>query len=77
MRSSLFTTPGACPLPPAPAGNRRTGLARYVTRFLRFFFRFGVCPLCITASVGYGTYRLLARLLSSPQTTPSHATRKP
>ncbi len=74
MYTSLFNAPKACPLPPAGTGRRPTGLLRYAKNVLLFFFRFGVCPLCITASVGYGTYRLVARLFSSPQTPPSRAT---
>jgi hypothetical protein len=72
MQPSIFT-PRACPLPPARTGSRKTGLIRYLKNFLLFFFRFGLCPLCITASVGYGTYRFLARLFSSSPAKPSHA----
>jgi len=28
------------------------------------FFRFGVCPLCITSSVGYGVYQWAKKLLT-------------
>jgi len=29
-----------------------------------FFFRFGVCPLCITSSVSYGVYHWAKKLLT-------------
>ena len=73
MQSSHFTSPGACPLPPARTGSRQRGLTRYAKDLLSFFFRFGLCPLCITASVGYGLYRLAARAFSSSSTTPADA----
>ncbi|WP_461091450.1 hypothetical protein [Spirosoma gilvum] len=24
-----------------------------------FFFRFGICPMCVTTSVGYSLYRMI------------------
>lgn len=31
-------------------------------KFVLFFFRFGICPLCITSSVGYSLLRKFRRL---------------
>ncbi|ADB39265.1 hypothetical protein [Spirosoma linguale] len=27
-----------------------------------FFFRFGICPLCVTTSIGYSTVRLIRQI---------------
>lgn len=45
----------ACPFIPAEE-RRRAPLWKQVTTF---FFRFGVCPMCMTASVSYSLYELL------------------
>ncbi|CAA9286968.1 MAG: hypothetical protein AVDCRST_MAG56-4292 [uncultured Cytophagales bacterium] len=44
----------SCPIVPARA-------AWYKKLFL-FFFRFGICPLCVTMSVTYAVARLFKRL---------------
>ena len=45
-------------MPPSRSLIQNRGILFYLKELGLFFFRFGVCPLCITASVGYGFYRL-------------------
>ncbi len=48
----------SCPIVPAQ-------VAWYKKLFL-FFFRFGICPLCVTMSVTYAGARLFKRLVGRP-----------
>jgi hypothetical protein len=55
MQSQSEAQGAACPFIPAEE-RRRAPLWKQVTTF---FFRFGVCPMCMTASVSYSLYELM------------------
>lgn len=44
----------SCPITPAALPVHQ--------KVVLFFFRFGICPLCVTTSVGYSLWRGIRRL---------------
>jgi hypothetical protein len=77
MENKWNTTASSCPMPPSKKLIKDRGTVFYLKELGLFFFRFGICPLCITASISYGLYRIFksigpkvssSKILDNPET---------